>query len=233
MVHTELSTGLHGKDPLETALNAVPLAILLIDSTLKIRWVNTRGEALLGRQRDLLIGQSIDTIQGGLWTWSHTLDFDKTLRALFPGGDSICGEEHRCTILVDGKKTEYDLTINASPIVFAGDQVLLMALEDITHLKKLEKENTETETLDLAIQMARATIHELNQPLSVLMGNLDLLIRKQEANGPLKDRIDRISKSADRVAGFVRRLQTIIRSPKKRYALKASPVNSGKASLTA
>ncbi len=233
MGHTETSTLFHGKELLETALNAIPLAILLIDSTLEVRWVNRRGEALFGRERESVVGQSVETVKGGLWVWSDGPDFDDRLRTLFRGGDSICEEERRCTILGDGKKTECYFRINASPMMFANDKMVLIALEDITLLKVSEKENTEREKLSLTIQMARATTHDLNQPLSVLVGNLDLLMRHLEANGSFKDRIDRISKSADRVTEVVRRLQMIIRSPRKGDFLKSSRPDTGKASLIA
>jgi len=192
MVHTGVSPDFHGENPLTTALNAIPLAILVVDSTLKIRWVNTTGETLFGRQGKVLIGQSIKPVQGGLWTWSEGLNFDEAIGTLLPGGDPICGEEQHVTIHLDGKKTEHHIRINASPIEFASDRMILMALENITLLKALEKRNTETERLSHTIQMARGTAHELNQPLSVLIGNVDLLRKHHEVDGSFRNRIDKI-----------------------------------------
>jgi len=230
MVQTRISPDFPGDDPLTTALNAIPLAILVIDSTLKIRWINRTGETLFGRQGKILIGQSIKPVQGGLWTWSDGLNFDEAIGTLLPGGDPICGEEQRVTIHLDGKKTERHLRVTASPVEFAGDRMILMALEDITLLKALEKKDTETERLSHTIQMARGTAHELNQPLSVLVGNLDLLRKHHELDGSFRNRIDKISDSADRVAEVVRRLQMIIHSPKKRDILKTGTVDSERTS---
>ncbi len=231
MIHSQESADLHENDPLTPVLDAIPLAVLLIDRSLKIRWVNKGGEILFGRPRNCLIGQPIRPLESGLWTWSQGPTFDETLRALFLGGDPICGEECGCNIRVDGKKTEYGLKVNASLIAFGGDPMALMALENVTPANPSENKNTETEKLSLAIQMARATTHALNQPLSVVTGNLDLLMNRGEFDGPLKDRIETISRSADRVAEFVRRLQGILRSPGECDTLRDGKIDSAKASM--
>jgi signal transduction histidine kinase len=123
--------------------------------------------------------------------------------------------------------------MSASAIVISGNPLVLLALEDTTPMKQLETRDRDIEKLRLALKMARATTHELSQPLSVLVGNLDLLATQGEVNGPLKDRIDRVSRSADRVVETVRRLQGIISSPRKGPRLKTGSVNSPKATLIA
>ncbi len=228
MVHGETSTDLHLKDPLKIALNVISLAIFVIDKTLTIRWVNRGAETLFGQKGQQLVGQSIDPVQGSIWTWSQGLKFGETVPRLFRGGDPILGAEQQVTLMWDGKKTPHHLRINASPIEFAGDQMVLMALEDITSVKELEKVTTETERLNLTIQTARATAHELNQPLSVLVGNLDLLKRQMEVDGSFSNRIDKISTSAERVTEVVRRLQMTMHSPRETKTVKASRVGAKK-----
>jgi signal transduction histidine kinase len=148
-------------------------------------------------------------------------------------GDSISRAECLWSIQADGETVTYDLRMSASAIIISGNPLVLLALEDTAPMKQLETRDREIEKLSLALQMARATTHELNQPLSVLVGNLDLLANQGEVDGPLKDRIDRVSRSADRVVETVRRLQGIISSPKKGTRLKTGPANSAKATLIA
>jgi len=234
MIHTETSTNLREKDPLATALNAIPLATLFVDKTLKIRWINKMGEALFGRQRESLIGQSIDRIQGDLLAGSNGLSLGETIRTLFRGGDPICEVAQQVTILSDGKKTDRHVKINASPAQFDGDQMILMALQDTTPPREPEGEKgAETEVLSHTIQMVRAKAHELNQPLSVLVASLELLNRNLEADSALKNRMDRISKSADRVTELVRQLQLIIHSPRRCDTLKADKLDSEKTPMIA
>jgi signal transduction histidine kinase len=88
--------------------------------------------------------------------------------------------------------------------------MVLVAFEDITPPPGSEERHGQTEHLSLTIRMARTLTHELNQPLSVLVGNLDLLLSQPETRTFLGDRIDLILKSADQVAESVRRLQAIL-----------------------
>ncbi len=65
------------------------------------------------------------------------------------------------------------------------------------------------ERLKVLLQMAGATAHELNQPLTSLLGNIDL-IRLHQHN-PIKwmGRLDNIEAAGIRMADIIRRIQTI------------------------
>ncbi len=228
MVQAKATPSVQENEPLMVALDAIPLAVLLIDSTLLIRWVNRGAETLFGCGGELLVGQSIASDQNTRWIWTNGNNFHERIRNTFCGGDSICGEERSLTLLVDGERVEKRVRVNTSPLGFAPDQMVLMVLEDMRLQKELEEKNRETETLNMTIQMVRAAAHELNQPLSVLVGNLDLLEHHPKVKGSFGKRMDRISESADRVAEAVRRLQMIIQSSKKHQILKTGTADSVK-----
>jgi nitrogen-specific signal transduction histidine kinase len=232
MTHTRDATDPSRNDPIEGILDAIPLPILLIDKSLRIRWINKKGESLFGGERRDLNGQSIEPGPGGLWTWLRNPDSQKTLWKQLETGAAGAGREQDVRILRDGKGTTCRLRISTSWVHFADEPVTLMALEDITSSRDLDQ-GSDLETLSLTIQMACATAHDLNQPLSVLVGNLDLLMKQLEASGTQLDRISKISESADRVTEVVRRLQKIIHNPRKHDPLKAGTLGSGKASLVA
>jgi nitrogen-specific signal transduction histidine kinase len=220
MVETERSSECHCKNSLTTVLEAIPLAILIIDHALKIQWVNTRAESLFDSEAESLTGQSLEHLGGGR-TWDTVPDLPGRIRALFKGGQWIWKKDDQFTLLVDGGKTVHHLRINAFPIGFASEHMALMILEDMAPLK-------EVESLGLTIQKVRATAHDLNQPLSVLMGNLDLLAAHSDLNGPSRKRINKVLESGDRVADVVRRLQMIVHTPKKRENLKAGVIDPEK-----
>jgi PAS domain S-box-containing protein len=215
MGHAEGTTDFDETDPLTTVLDVIPLAILIVDKTLKIRWVNKGGEEVFGWACKSLVGQSVEPAEGGLWNWPDGQKFREKVQTLFNGGHSISREEHLVTIYGKGESKDHHLRVQASPITFAGDRMILVTLEDMRLPRDSEKETTSTDSLRLMIQMVRATAHELNQPLSVLVGNLDLLTRHPETSEALRNRIDKISKSADHVAAVVRRMQLIIHSSRK------------------
>lgn len=67
----------------------------------------------------------------------------------------------------------------------------------------------EEERLKVVLQMAGATAHELNQPLMVLLGNLELLEMDNFDPESVKHLAPRIKKSAQRLSDTVKKIQTI------------------------
>jgi two-component system cell cycle response regulator len=76
----------------------------------------------------------------------------------------------------------------------------------------------EEERLKVLLQMAGATAHELNQPLMILMGNIQLM--ESDGNIPphLAGRVSKISEAANRIADTVKKIQTLRHDEPKIYA---------------
>ncbi len=231
MVDAERPTEFNSGDLLTAVFEAMPIAILLVESSLIIRWANKKGAILFGCKRESLVGESITPNQNGHWTLDDGHDFHEKIRNLFHSDDSITGEELVISLYSNGKTIERHIRMNASLLESADTPLVLMVIEDITPLKELEKKSKETERLSLSIQMIRNAIHDLNQPLSALVGNLDLLEQHLSVDAPLRARIEKILESADGVAEVVRRLQMIIHAPKKRDILKAGVADPRKTSM--
>lgn len=218
---TERPAEYHPTDPLTAALEVVPLPIILVDRALKIRWVNERGGILFGSQRTSLMGQSIQPDPERPWNLGNGPDFHKKVWNLFHGGDSVWGEELVLALVLDGRKMERQVRANACPVELAGSQLALIVLEDVSSLRELEQRRKQVERLSLTVQTVRAATHDLTQPLSVLVGSLELLAQHLDSNDAIKQRIDKISESADHMAEIVRHIQLTLHSQKKREILKA------------
>lgn len=80
-----------------------------------------------------------------------------------------------------------------------------------------QKSVIKEERLKVLLQMAGATAHELNQPLTSLFGNIDLIRLNQ--NDPLKwmRRLDNVEAAGQRMADIIRRIQTIGNDDVKPY----------------
>ncbi len=81
-----------------------------------------------------------------------------------------------------------------------------------------QKSLIEEERLKVLLQMAGATAHELNQPLMVLMGNVQLMEMDGGIPSHLNERIGRISQAANRIADIVKKIQTLRHDQPKHYA---------------
>ncbi len=85
-------------------------------------------------------------------------------------------------------------------------------------IREQQKMAIEEERLKVLLQMAGATAHELNQPLMVLMGNIQLLEMEGDLPPPVSERISRITAAANRIAEIVKKIQTLRHDQPKAYA---------------
>ncbi|MFO7714841.1 diguanylate cyclase [Desulfosarcina sp.] len=85
-------------------------------------------------------------------------------------------------------------------------------------IREQQQSVIEEERLKVLLQMAGATAHELNQPLMVLMGNVQLM--EMDGNIPehLAARVNKISEAANRISQIVKKIQTLRHDEPKPYA---------------
>ena len=80
-----------------------------------------------------------------------------------------------------------------------------------------QKSVIEEERLKVLLQMAGATSHELNQPLTALLGSIELLRLDEEIPKRFSRHIDRIDKSGCRIAEIIKKLGAIRKVETKPY----------------
>jgi two-component system cell cycle response regulator len=85
-------------------------------------------------------------------------------------------------------------------------------------IREQQKSMIEEERLKVLLQMAGATAHELNQPLMVLMGNVQLMEMDGEVPPRLTERVAKITGAANRISEIVKKIQTIRHDEPKAYA---------------
>lgn len=88
---------------------------------------------------------------------------------------------------------------------------------------KQQKKIIEEERLKVLLQMAGATAHQLNQPLMVLLGNVDLLKMYRDDPKKLAKSVADIEDAAKRIADIVRKIQAI-RQDETRHNLGESSI---------
>ena len=80
-----------------------------------------------------------------------------------------------------------------------------------------QKELIDEERLKVLLQMAGATAHELNQPLMVLLGNIDLMGMYKSDPEKLSDFVAAIEDAGKRISDIVKKIQTIRNYETKAY----------------
>ncbi len=94
---------------------------------------------------------------------------------------------------------------SAEVIDYAGEKCILAVTRDITPLKQAEEERLQREKLQVLLETAGATCHELNQPLQFIYYILDEL----EDKHPDDQLIKNLRKQCDRIKEITRKMDNI------------------------
>ena len=83
--------------------------------------------------------------------------------------------------------------------------------QDITELKRAELVAREAKALRSVAELARAAAHEINNPLAIIVGQLEMLRRSMAENADAVERIDIASEAAQRITAIVSDMAKITR----------------------
>ncbi len=94
---------------------------------------------------------------------------------------------------------------SAEPIEYQGEKCLLAMARDITEIKKAEQERLERERMQVLLETAGATCHQLNQPLQFLF----YLVSELEENPPTKETIMKLKEQCLRIKEITSKMENI------------------------
>lgn len=87
----------------------------------------------------------------------------------------------------------------------------------IKESKKLETERLRKERLQGVLEMAGAACHELNQPLQVISGNCELLLKDFPYDNDVKNKLMKMEKNIDKLSSITTKIMNITRYETKHY----------------
>jgi PAS domain S-box-containing protein len=82
---------------------------------------------------------------------------------------------------------------------------------DITELKRVESLAREAAALRSVAELANAAAHEINNPLAIIVGQLDMLRRKSEDDPVILARLETATAAAQRISGIIGKMASITR----------------------
>ena len=179
--------------------------ILVLDLKGQYTFVSARIAELLGYGPDHLLGQNVD-------------DAEKTspeLAALYRHGR----QRRECADLVEYGSRHRDgswrtMLGMASPLLDAEGKPagVIISVRDVTMEKKLEQQIIQSERLAAMGQMIGGFAHELNNPLTSILGMAELLQEGEISEGARKQ-LTILHQQARRAAEIVQNLQYFARPP--------------------
>lgn len=94
---------------------------------------------------------------------------------------------------------------------------LLARAQALLRMGELQDQAMEAERLKALLELAGAAAHEINQPLTVIVGYADLMLRRSCGEDPSRPLLQAIVDNATQIAGTLRKLQEIRRYESKTY----------------
>jgi CheY-like chemotaxis protein len=92
-------------------------------------------------------------------------------------------------------------------------------LTNLNHeLRRTQEKLIEKERETVVVEMAGAASHELNQPLTAILGNLQLVMAKIPPGDPICEKLNKILNQVERMVVIVKKISQITRYRTKKYA---------------
>ena len=186
-------------------LESFPDLILVLDLKGQYTFVSARIAELLGYGPDQLLGQSVDDAE---WT---SPDLAALYRTVATGPNALTSCEFDSRHRDGSLRTMLGM---ASPLLDAEGKLagVIISVRDVTKEKKLEQQIIQSERLAAMGQMIGGFAHELNNPLTVILGNSELL-QELEVSEAARKPIAALRQEARRAADIVQNLQYFARPP--------------------
>src|SRR2546427_1746493 len=216
----EMERRLHQQQEFARRLvDSFPDLILVLDTSANYTFVSPRSKEILGFEPEEISAMDFGHC-------AHPEDMP-AVQALF--GDIVAGRQTFASLeaRIRHKLGEWRrIRFNFSPLWDAKgeNEGVVLSGRDVTDLKRLEEQLIQAEKLAAMGQMLAGVAHELNNPLTAILGVTELLREREGTDDPTKRQLELTHRQARRAARIVQNLLEFSRpaSPHK----KSLDVNS-------
>ncbi len=227
---------------LDTILKNIGEGIIATDSTGRVILMNPIAEALTGQTLEKTLNRELTEVFHIINETTQTFPVESPFMKILKDGLPVGSSDRVLLISCNGAETpiEYyatpirDDSGNITGLVLIFHKVIDRRLAE-DELKKanrkiLEQQKAviEEERLKVLLQMAGATFYELNQPLTSLLGNVDLMKMNKDDPGKLVQYIARVKEAGEQIFNIMKKIQTIRNDKIKPYFGELSDINHDK-----
>ena len=204
-------------------------ALVMMNSSGNISYWNEAAERIFGHTKEEVIDRDLHRL---LVPKKYLEAFTKGLEGFKETGQgSAIGKTIEMSALrKDG--TEFSMELSLSSFQFEGQWHALGVIRDISHRKQAEKERLQKEKLQGVLEMAGAACHELNQPLQVISGYNELLIKDIPEDHFLIAYLNIIREQIEKMGAITRKIMKITKYETKPYAQGTIIIDIDKSSDT-
>ena len=182
------STEVRYRTLFDHASEAIVLAAV---SDLRILELNKAARRLLGLNEGSLAGQFIhsfcplSTATNGSADWFAAVSKERQVNVISRNGSLVRAE------------------IAGSPIQLDGTDAYQLFFREVTERTRLEQQLRQAEKLSALGQMISGVAHELNNPLAVIKGYLELILSRHEIGPQTRTDLEKVAHESNRAAKLV------------------------------
>lgn len=107
---------------------------------------------------------------------------------------------------VNGKERSLPLLISTTKVMIADKAMILLSLQDVSELKKLEAQLLHAQKMESIGTLAGGIAHDFNNILTAIFGYGDIALMNMSADDPRRDHIDNILQASQRAAALAKDL---------------------------
>jgi two-component system NtrC family sensor kinase len=186
-------------------LESFPDLILVVDLEERYTFVSSRARDLLGCEPQEMLGKKISDIE------NHSPEMAALYHTVVSGKQAFASAEYGARHRDGNWRT---MRAAASQLVDADGKIsgIIISVRDITVERKLEQQIVQSERLAAMGAMIGGVAHELNNPLTSIMGVSELL-QDTETNETSRKQLAMLQQQARRAAEIVQNLTYFARPP--------------------
>jgi two-component system sensor histidine kinase PilS (NtrC family) len=194
----QASTEIAGLQALnQHVIDSLPSGLATTDGSLRILTFNHGAEAITGVPCQAAIGRGIDTV----------LQLSAPVMASIQNdlGSKVRRRRHEFWYRADDQRGELEIGLTATHLETPGGRAgLLFTFQDVTAIKKLERDAAIQQRLAAVGEMAAGIAHEIRNPLASMSGSIQILRQELRLSSEQEQLMDIVLRESERLNTTIR-----------------------------